>query len=217
MCRARHAASLWSDNSSTRSPAMLTEPLVGRSSPPMRFSNVLLPEPDGPISARNSPAGTFKCKSFSTWISSDPRRKTFSTPSTLTRAWLAESVMVSSMTFTASRTTAAPSVSPFGQVHYDLFPGRHTRADYGFVETRLAHRHGPALGASGMHYEHHVAPVLLLDRGLGHDHGAPRPLARTRPPRGKRPSRSSPAGCADRACRTLRALSPWTSAGRRSG
>src|ERR1035441_8320025 len=168
MWRARHAASLRSDNSSTRSPAMLTVPRVGRSSPPMRFNNVLLPEPDGPMSARNSPAGTFKCKSFSTWMSSDPRRKTFSTPSTLTRAWLAESVMVSSMLspLLNHRSPIRQSLRP---IHYDLFPGRHTRADYGFVETRLAHRHGPALGASGMHYEHHVAPVLLLDRGFGHD------------------------------------------------
>ena len=45
---------------------MLTVPLVGRSSPPIRFSSVLLPEPDGPISARNSPAGTFRCRSFRT-------------------------------------------------------------------------------------------------------------------------------------------------------
>jgi len=30
-------------------------PLVGRSVPPSRLSRVVLPEPDGPISARNSP------------------------------------------------------------------------------------------------------------------------------------------------------------------
>ena len=32
-------------------------PSVGRSRPPIRLSSVVLPEPDGPISARNSPCG----------------------------------------------------------------------------------------------------------------------------------------------------------------
>jgi hypothetical protein len=30
-------------------------PLVGESSPPIRFSSVVLPEPEGPISATKSP------------------------------------------------------------------------------------------------------------------------------------------------------------------
>ena len=40
---------------SVRWPAISIVPAVGRSRPPIRFSSVDLPEPDGPISARKSP------------------------------------------------------------------------------------------------------------------------------------------------------------------
>jgi hypothetical protein len=39
-------------------PATRTEPDVGRSSPAARFSSVVLPEPDGPTTATNSPLWT---------------------------------------------------------------------------------------------------------------------------------------------------------------
>ena len=35
--------------------SIITSPLVGVSSPPIRFNNVVLPQPDGPIIAVNSP------------------------------------------------------------------------------------------------------------------------------------------------------------------
>ena len=37
-------------------PPTVMVPSVGRSSPAMRFSSVVLPDPDGPMSARNSAA-----------------------------------------------------------------------------------------------------------------------------------------------------------------
>ena len=40
-----------------RTPPTSTDPPVGVSRPPIRFSSVVLPEPDGPISARKSPGG----------------------------------------------------------------------------------------------------------------------------------------------------------------
>ena len=39
-------------------PPMMISPEVGVSMPAMRFSRVVLPEPDGPMSERNSPRGT---------------------------------------------------------------------------------------------------------------------------------------------------------------
>ena len=43
---------------SMRSPATLISPASGRSIPPSRLSRVVLPEPDGPITAMKSPRGT---------------------------------------------------------------------------------------------------------------------------------------------------------------
>jgi len=54
--RSRVASS--SDSRPIGAPSSSTSPLVGRSSPPSSWSNVLLPDPDGPISATNSPAST---------------------------------------------------------------------------------------------------------------------------------------------------------------
>src|SRR5437764_9431030 len=48
-------------------------PPVGVSSPAMRFKSVVLPEPDGPMRARNSPAGTSRDSFWRTRISSLPR------------------------------------------------------------------------------------------------------------------------------------------------
>src|SRR5438105_10750178 len=59
-------------------------PALGRSRPAIRFSRVVLPEPDGPISARNSPSGTSRFSSWSTSICSLPRRKYLCTPWTRT-------------------------------------------------------------------------------------------------------------------------------------
>ena len=56
--RRRYRASPVSLSVSIRSPATVTEPLVGRSSPAIRFSSVDLPLPDGPITATASPGAT---------------------------------------------------------------------------------------------------------------------------------------------------------------
>ena len=64
--RARHAESLPPDSLSMRSPATSIDPSVGVSRPPIRFSSVVLPEPEGPMSARNSPAATSRFRECST-------------------------------------------------------------------------------------------------------------------------------------------------------
>ena len=55
--RLRSAASSRSRYDVTGAPSMLTRPRVGASSRPMRFSSVLLPQPEGPMIDTNSPGG----------------------------------------------------------------------------------------------------------------------------------------------------------------
>src|SRR5262245_43279196 len=62
------------------SPATVTLPSDGTSSPPSRFSRVVLPEPLGPMNAMNSPASTSRLRPWSTWISSPPRRYVLPSP-----------------------------------------------------------------------------------------------------------------------------------------
>ena len=64
-------------------PATSIEPLDGVSRPPIRLSSVVLPEPDGPISARKSPCGISRLTPFSTSMRSLPRVKYLWTPLTL--------------------------------------------------------------------------------------------------------------------------------------
>src|ERR1700722_12182086 len=65
---------------------MMIRPSLGLSSPAIRLSRVVLPEPLGPISARNSPSGTSRLRSLSTSICSLPRTKNLWTSSTRTMA-----------------------------------------------------------------------------------------------------------------------------------
>ena len=58
---------------SMRSPATSTVPSEGWSRPPIRLRSVVLPEPEGPISARKSPFGTSRLSPSSTSMRSEPR------------------------------------------------------------------------------------------------------------------------------------------------
>src|SRR5947209_16962402 len=59
-------------------------PSVGRSRPAIRFKSVVLPDPDGPMSARNSPRVTSRFRSARTLISSLPRTNDLYSPRTCT-------------------------------------------------------------------------------------------------------------------------------------
>ena len=54
-------------------PSTTMRPPVGRSMPAMRLSSVVLPEPDGPMSARKSPRGTASVTPLSTGTSNASR------------------------------------------------------------------------------------------------------------------------------------------------
>jgi hypothetical protein len=69
MLRLRHFASAPSDSAVTSVPDTMTLPEVGWSMPAIRFSSVVLPDPDGPISATNSPSGTSRLNPSRTTIS----------------------------------------------------------------------------------------------------------------------------------------------------
>src|SRR3990170_1997861 len=76
----------WPPERSTMSvPPTSIEPLDGWSRPPITLSSVVLPDPDGPISARKSPFGMSRFTPFSTSIFSLPRVKYLCTPLILTR------------------------------------------------------------------------------------------------------------------------------------
>src|SRR5690606_16925369 len=68
------------DIDESSAPPTVTVPPVGLSRPPRRFNRVVLPEPDGPISARKSPLGIRRSSSCSTSTRSLPFRYTRLTP-----------------------------------------------------------------------------------------------------------------------------------------
>src|SRR3569832_1909787 len=61
-------------------PSSATRPRVGTSRPPSRCSSVLLPDPEAPTMATDSPAFTSKSTSSSTCTSTLPCRKVLPTP-----------------------------------------------------------------------------------------------------------------------------------------
>ena len=69
MLRPRSAVISASERLAVSRPAMLSRPPVGRSRRPMMLSRVLLPEPDGPISAANSPCARLRSRPWSTSVS----------------------------------------------------------------------------------------------------------------------------------------------------
>ena len=59
---ARHLVSWARERVEMSVPLMMICPVVGESMPAMRLRRVVLPEPDGPMSERNSPRGTSRDK-----------------------------------------------------------------------------------------------------------------------------------------------------------
>src|SRR3954468_19524922 len=80
MWRRRSIVSLRSSSVVISSPAIVTDPLVGLSSPARMCMSVDLPEPEGPITATSSPAATSSetPRSASTAVAPSPYRRTTS-------------------------------------------------------------------------------------------------------------------------------------------
>src|SRR4029450_13551377 len=75
MFRERQRDSAAPPRSLSRCPSTSIAPDVGRSSPPIRLSRVVVPDPEGPMRARNSPRGMSTLTPCSTSMRSLPRVK----------------------------------------------------------------------------------------------------------------------------------------------
>src|SRR5262245_28397014 len=82
MCRERQRARSRPRSEPMAVPPTLKLPEVGESMPPIRLSNVVLPLPEGPISATNSPSAMSSERPSSIISSSFPRRYTLRTSRT---------------------------------------------------------------------------------------------------------------------------------------
>src|ERR1700682_1877537 len=98
--RALQAVSLLADMCVISSPDTEIVPAEGTSSPPSKFSNVVLPDPLGPMNATKSPLSTSRFRPWRTWISSPPRAYFLSKPRTWTK--LAELPLPSPLTMLRS-------------------------------------------------------------------------------------------------------------------
>src|SRR5581483_8981923 len=101
-------------------------------------------------------------------MSSEPRWKIFSTPSTLTREpFLELGSLISLIDFLDGR-----AVGQCGRgVHRDAFAGGHARAENEIVILRTGNCHRAALGPRVLNDEHNVMTVLIAQGGLGDAHG----------------------------------------------
>src|SRR5215471_15845595 len=86
-------------------PSSVARPLDGASKPATMLSNVLLPQPEGPTIARNSPAPTAMSIGSSACTASEPAPKRLETPSTRS---LAPSLREPAASAMGSRVTGLP-------------------------------------------------------------------------------------------------------------
>src|ERR1041384_2976548 len=120
-CRARHDARADSPTFPISVPETSIGPDEGLSMPAMRLRSVVFPEPEGPMSPRNSPSGISNEMSRRTGISYESRQYDFETFWIETRAMADYSGIGYSLTFTlfpdcrsggGFRTTRSPWESP---------------------------------------------------------------------------------------------------------
>src|SRR5690348_2759295 len=114
-------------------PAISTVPLVGRSRPPMTFSSVDLPEPEGPIRQTNSPGRTSRLTFTSALTISSPSLCSFQASVTLTTGVSGDATLsvtvIGSPAFSVPRSTRAQGLDR-GAV-YRTPDGHHAGDDRG--------------------------------------------------------------------------------------
>src|SRR5436309_12899506 len=150
MWSARQRASSVSRIDEMTRPSMLIRPCVGVSIPAIRFRSVVLPDPDGPIRAMNSPVSMVRSMSSSTGMLRESRRYALETCSIAIRGW-------------ATSPPALPSFADLdpGAVHQIVVTGvGHQRlaADEAFFDLGRgapihAHDDRPEHGAVALHQE----------------------------------------------------------------
>src|SRR5262249_35083550 len=146
MCRARQCASSVSVNAVISSPPTRSSPLSGLSMPAMRLSSVLLPEPEGPMRAVNSPAPMSSEMSPSTGTVWPPRRydlarcriSTMGCAAPKTAAGSASGGRYASL---CTKRHLGAVVQPFRRPGDDLLAGLHPIADFDHVADLPADLH----------------------------------------------------------------------------
>src|SRR5688572_26220332 len=122
--------------------------------------NVVLPEPDGPVTATNSPSSTFIVRSRSAWVSTIEVRYTLDT-----------SFIVNIGGLLVCDPNSFCFAEGVGTRHHDPVAGLRAVEDLDRVEADRADLDGPALGDVTIDEVRDVpAPALEERAALDHDH-----------------------------------------------
>src|SRR6267378_2734946 len=143
--RALQAVSLLADMCVISSPATEIVPADGTSSPPSKFSKVVLPDPLGPMNATKSPLSTSRFSPWRTWITSPPRAYVLSRPRTCTK--LAEVPFPSTLTMPPSSFFHVDGLAVaqiFGNFGHQRIPFGHAGQDFDVISPLGSEGHGAA-------------------------------------------------------------------------
>src|SRR5690348_17059729 len=166
-CRARHSVSLPADKCVISSPATLMVPRVGTSSPPSRFSSVVLPEPLGPMKATNSPFSTSRLSPCRTSISSLPRRYFLSSPRTWMRLLPSPRPSTRTMPSPLSLHLHGRAIAQsFESPYHDLLAAGEAREDLLVVAPRAAHSDRTSFDMPVLIQVNDLAATFVTHRGL---------------------------------------------------
>src|SRR5512143_1258988 len=149
ICRWRCSASASSSSDETSSPSRRYVPAVGRSSRPSTFSNVDLPDPDGPMIEMYSPGWIVR----STWSSA----RTTSVPTLYSRQMPRSSIMRLAVALFGDCGCAVAHAGAIDRAH-DTLAGGEPADDLGEFPVRDAGLDGPRgeLAGGGIEYVHLV-------------------------------------------------------------
>src|SRR5882672_7356509 len=160
--RALQAVSLLADMCVISSPDTEIVPEEGTSSPPNKFSNVVLPDPLGPMNATKSPLSTSRFRPLRTWISSPPRAYFLSRP----RTWikLAELPFPSTLTMSPSSLFDLDGLTVaeiFRNLPHQGVSLGHACQDFHVLSPLGSEGHGATLHFAVVYQEHARFSVLL--------------------------------------------------------
>src|SRR5262249_22578615 len=143
--RVRQRASWLSDISEIIWLSTTMLPLVGWSRPAIRFSSVVLPEPDGPISVMNSAAPTSRFRACKTLISSAPRENDLYRLRTCTIGCAMNDVLGLAMSLVGRAESSRPTARLMTPPRFGEGPGEGFLADHSIITGSLPSAFGSAL------------------------------------------------------------------------